>query len=146
MSEVFGASDDGFTLQDSLQRQHAYRSPQPFQLHGLPEFAQESIHAIHSIKKIDRGAVLEDDHGVRHNVGLQGSANIEHSNVLPGREVDPNVGVQGAIGNALEDGCRHAGDQKPDFFPIQGLEQVCKRRKCRIRAHRSSGVEARLRA
>src|SRR5512143_1931037 len=66
--------------------------------------------------------------------------------LLQERPVDPDIGVEGGSGHALQDRPAHSGYLKPYFLLAERVDESCERRKLSCKRQRSSGGAAKLRA
>src|SRR5581483_1171210 len=113
---------------------------------GPPPFSPKGRYSVHAIEKIDSRFVFQNYHGIRQNLAPESLAEGENANVIPLRQIDPEVRIQGRDRRPLEHRRSHSRDLEADPFFGKRAEEASKRTKRTFISHRSSGVAARLRA
>jgi hypothetical protein len=146
VGEIFGTRDKFFALMNASQGKHRHLLAEPPYMPSALEFQVKASQPIHPVKEINQRAVTQLNHGIGPDRGGQAEAKAEHSHVLPRRQINPEVRIQGGGRHALENRGAHAGDLKPYFFLAERVNKSCERRKFSCNCHRSSGEAARLRA
>ena len=75
------------------------------------------------INEVDPVIVAQPDHAARKDIRPEPLRDGEHADVLPHRQVDPNVRVHRGARRAMQDGGRHPDDQETDLLGVQGFKE-----------------------
>lgn len=146
LRDVFWPADKLPALTDLPEREHVNLGAQPDEALGAFEFDLKAFQAMNLVDEIDDGPIAQVGNGVGTNGGTLLVTDVEDADVLPRWQVDPEIGVESAAGNSLQDGGAHPRYLKPYLFLLERVNKSCERRKFSCICQRSSGVAARLRA
>jgi hypothetical protein len=116
MTDVFRAAARALAGEDSFQGQDRHRLFSPTNPGGPPEFGRETSQAGHCVNKIHGQFVAEGHHGIGDDLALQLAGEIEHSDILTRRKINPEIHIEGDGGNTLQHRTHHSDDNKPNLF------------------------------
>ena len=146
MGDILGTAYVFLAGNDSCERQDANLSAQPIQHLGSFILVGEGFQSIDAVEKIHQSVIVQSHNGAGENLGTKFFCDIKSFDITALGQFQPDIGIQGCRWNALEYGCRHSGELKPNTFLCERVNKPSERRWARCISHLSSGVAARLRA